>query len=231
MHGSGYRRVSGDRCRCLGGGIAGADKRAVSTFGTVRVRATAGAVLVVGVALTAVSVGLVGLLDQTLTGQVRSAAVVRADDVAAVLESSGDVGSLAVGDVDEQLIQVLDAAGAVVSSSSNVLGRDPVAHIRPGESVELGSLLESAPFLAVAVAGQTGSGDYTIVVARSLSDASETVRALSRLLAVGVPLLLLVVGLTTSQVVGRSLRPVEQIRAEVEQISDTRQAWRNPNQS
>ncbi len=195
---------------------------------SVRVRATAGAVLVVGIALLAVSVGLVSFLDWTLTGNVRSAAVVRADEVAAVLESSGDPGSLAVADVEEQLIQVVDRNGAVVASSSNVAGRAPVAALQPGQSVEVDDLLENASFLAVAAAAQTNSGNYTVVVASSLSDSTEAVRAVGGLLGLGVPLLLLVVGATTWKVVGRALRPVEGIRSEVEQISDTQLHRRVP---
>ena len=82
-----------------------------SRAASVRVRTTVGAVLVVGVALLAGSIGLVTLLDRTLTNDVRVAALVRAGEVAAVLESSGDPGSLAVANVEEQLIQVLDQRG------------------------------------------------------------------------------------------------------------------------
>lgn len=195
---------------------------------SVRVRTTAGAVLVVGVALLAGSIGLVTLLDRTLTGDVRVAAIARAEEVAALLETSGDPGSLAVADVEEQLIQVLDRDGAVVASSSNVAGRDPVATLAPGESVELDGLLEDAPFLVVATVARTPDGDFTILMARSLSDASEAVLAVRGLLALGVPILLLVVGVTTWHVVGRALRPVAAIRGEVEQISDTQLHRRVP---
>ena len=204
---------------------AGASRHRSSS---VRVRTTAGAVLVVGIALLAGSIGLVTLLDRTLTGDVRVAAIARAEEVAALLESSGDPGSLAVADVEEQLIQVLDDHGAVIAASSNVAGRDPVATLASGESVELDGLLEDAPFLVVAAAASTPDGDVTILVARSLSDASEAVHAVRVLLAFGVPVLLLVVGVTTWLVVGRALRPVAAIRGAVDQISDTQLHRRVP---
>ncbi len=184
---------------------------------SVRMRTTAGAVLVVGVALLAGSIGLLTLLDRTLTSDVRSASLARAQEVAAALETSGDPGSLAVGNVEEQLIQILDDRDVVVASSANVAGRDAVVVLQPGDSAEVGALLEEAPFLAVATA--TADGEYTIVVARSLEDANDAVRDVGGLLALGIPALLLVVGLTTWTVVGRALRPVEAIRSEVEQIS------------
>ncbi|MEJ7705531.1 MAG: response regulator transcription factor [Geodermatophilaceae bacterium] len=179
---------------------------------SVRVRTTVGAVLVVGLALLIGSLGLVALLDRTLTGDVRTTAIARAEEVAAALANTGDPGPLSVADDEEQLIQVLDGRGDVVASSSNVAGRDAVSSLRPGQSVELDNLLETAPFLVVATAAQTADGDVTVVVARSLSDASEAVLAVRRLLAVGVPVLLLVVGATTWKVVGRALRPVAAIR-------------------
>ncbi len=191
-------------------------------------RTTVGAVLVVGLALLIGSLGLVALLDRTLTGDVRTTAIARAEEVAAALANTGDPGPLSVADDEEQLIQVLDGRGDVVASSSNVAGRDAVSSLRPGQSVELDNLLETAPFLVVATAAQTADGDVTVVVARSLSDASEAVLAVRRLLAVGVPVLLLVVGATTWRVVGRALRPVAAIRGEVEQISDTQLHRRVP---
>jgi len=199
-----------------------------SRAASVRVRTTVGAVLVVGVALLAGSIGLVTLLDRTLTNDVRVAALVRAGEVAAVLESSGDPGSLAVANVEEQLIQVLDQRGVVVASSSNVAGRDAVVALRPGESAELDDLLEDAPFLAVATAAETGAVEYIVVVARSLEDAVEAVRTVTGLLLLGVPVLLLVVAVTTWKVVGRALRPVEAIRGEVERISGTQLHRRVP---
>ncbi|MBA3524328.1 MAG: HAMP domain-containing protein, partial [Geodermatophilaceae bacterium] len=209
--------------------VSGADRGADSGAGTpsdgrrrassVRLRTTAGAVLVVGLALLSGSIGVVTLLDRTLVGDVRGAALAQADEVVVSLEAGGAPGTLGVGDVEEQLIQVLDGDGAVVASSANVSGRGAVADLPPGEETELDGLLEPAPFLVVSAAASTDDGGYTVLVARSLSDASEAVVAVRNLLAVGVPVLLLVVPGTTWRVVGRALRPVAAIRAEVEQIS------------
>jgi signal transduction histidine kinase len=60
---------------------------------------------------------------------------------------------------------------------------------------------------------------YKIVVARSLEVVRESSQIVVGLLVIGIPLLLVVVGLVTWRVVGRSLAPVEAIRNEVETIS------------
>jgi signal transduction histidine kinase len=195
--------------------------------GSVRVRTTVAAVAVVGVAMVVGAVVMVVVLRNTLTREVRAAARLRAEDVAAVLGAGSGAagpGTLAVDDADELLIQVLDGGGRVVASSPNVEGRPPVARLRPGASAEVeipagGPMDESGEFLAVATGADTPQGQRTVLVARSTEAVGEAVAAVSGLLAVGLPLLLAVVGVTTWVVVGRALAPVEAMRAEVDEIS------------
>lgn len=185
---------------------------------SVRVRTTAAAVAVVGVALLLGAVTLVLVVRSTLTDNVRAAAEVRAREIAAVL-SAGDTPSLVVTAADEQLIQLLDADGRVVAASRNLAGRGAVARLASGESAEVRTAVDEDLFLAVAVATDTPAGRRTVIVARALSDALESAQVLTQLLAVGVPLLLLVVGVTTWRVVGRALAPVAAIGSEVDAIS------------
>lgn len=189
--------------------------------GSVRLRTTVGAVLVVAAALIGGSVALVLLLGRTLAHDVQAAAELRADEISLVLQAAEDPGALVAADVEEQLIQVLDDSGAVVMSSANVQGRPPVAALAPGESATLDNLVDDASFLAVAVGADAAAGDYVVIVARSLEDADEAVQTVTGLLAAGLPLLLLVVAGTTWRVVGRALAPVDAIRHEVEEISGT----------
>jgi signal transduction histidine kinase len=207
----------------------------------VRVRTTVAAVVVVGVAVAVGALVMVAVLRHTLTREVRTAALLRAQDVAAVLASdpsgpsastaAGPGGSrpagrgpLAVDDADELLIQVLDEDGRVVEASANAGGLPPVARLRPGGSAQVelpagGTVEEDGQFLAVAAGGDTLHGRRTVLVARSTEAVSEAVAAVTGLLAVGLPLLLVVVAATTWLVVGRALAPVEAIRAEVDAIS------------
>jgi signal transduction histidine kinase len=194
-------------------------------LGTARVRTTLAAVLVVGVAMAAGALVLVTVLRDTLTREVRTAAQLRGQDVAELLASDpAPVGPLAVDEADELLIQVLDEDGRVVAASPNAGGLAPVARLRPGQSAPVtlppGAPVEGdGPFLAVAVGADTPLGRRTVVAARSTEDVREATATVGRLLAVGLPLLLALVAAITWAVVGRTLAPVEAIRAEVDAIS------------
>ncbi|HEY7592214.1 MAG TPA: hypothetical protein VH969_03605, partial [Actinophytocola sp.] len=98
-----------------------------------RVRTTAGAVAVVGVALLLGAVTLVRVVRAALTGSVRAVADIRAGEIAAVLFAGG-APSLAVGEPDEQLIQILDRRGRVDAASEDVTSRPAVTRPAPGES-------------------------------------------------------------------------------------------------
>jgi signal transduction histidine kinase len=186
--------------------------------GTVRARSTVATVIVVGMALIIGAVALVTVLRQTLIEEVRADAWARAQDVAEALESDQAPPGLPVTVPDEELVQILDRDGAVVASSSNMAGRAAVAQLRPGESVLLPSPLDhDDEFLALAVA--TRDGRFQVIVGRALVDVLESVRIVAQLLVVGLPVLLLVVGMATWKVVGRALAPVEAIRREVDEIS------------
>jgi signal transduction histidine kinase len=188
-------------------------------LGTVRVRTTVAAVVVVGLAMLVGALVLVAVLRNTLTREVRTAALLRGQDVAAVLQSGAETGRLAVDDPEEMLIQVLDQDGRVVGASPNVVRLPPLTGLRPGRSVEVEAPDGDHEYLAVAVAADTPAGRRTVVVVRSAETVTEATAAVSGLLVVGLPLLLLVVAATTWTVVGRTLAPVEAIRGEVDEIS------------
>jgi signal transduction histidine kinase len=189
-------------------------------LGTVRVRTTVAAVVVVGLAMLVEALVLLGVLRGTLTREVRTAAQLRGQDVAAVLAADlGGSGPLAVDDAEELLIQVLDGDGRVVRASANAAGLPAVARLRPGESARVQVPIEDGRFLAVATGANTPRGARTVVVVRSTEAVTEATEAVGGLLAIGLPLLLAVVAVTTWIVVGRALAPVEAIRNEVDEIS------------
>jgi signal transduction histidine kinase len=190
-------------------------------LGTVRVRTTVAAVVVVGLAMGVGAMVLTAVLRNSLMGEVRSAARLRGQDVAALLASDPSPrGPLAVGEADELLIQVLDEGGRVVAASPNAGGLGPVARLRPGGSELVRAPVdEDGEFLAVATGADTPLGRRTVVVVRSTEAVTEATAVVIRVLAVGLPLLLAVVAVTTWTVVGRALAPVEAIRTEVDAIS------------
>jgi signal transduction histidine kinase len=194
--------------------------RGVSRFravlGTVRVRTTAAAVIVVGVTLVIAAVAMVVFLRRSLTSDVRSAALLRARVVVDALESGSIDDAVPVDDQEEEFVQVIDASGDVVVSSSNLTGAPPVADLAPGESLQVDTPFEDDPFLAVAT---SADGAFIVVTGGTLETVTESTAAAAQLLTIGLPLLLLVVGATTWRVAGRALAPVEAMRTEVEAIS------------
>lgn len=189
-------------------------------MGTVRVRTTAAAVTVVGLALAVGAVGLVLALRRSLTSDVRTALELRAADVASVLEAGTQPPALAVDDGDDALVQVVDDEGRVVASSPNLAGSPPVADVEAGEARRVDALpVDDDEFLIVAVEADTARGRLTVLAGRTLEVVEESTGFVTGVLLAGVPILLLVVGTTAWWLVGRALAPVEAVRAEVDEIS------------
>ncbi|MEC4017560.1 sensor histidine kinase [Streptomyces sp. H27-D2] len=194
----------------------------------VRFRSTVAAVLVVAVGLLAGAVALVVLLRAELTDDVRQAARARAEQVAAVIESGRGVPSLAVAERDEQFIQVLDANGALLASSGNVEELPVLARPEKDGEARVTTPLDEDEFLVVAATADGPDGRKTVLVGRALLAVAESTRIVTRLLLLGLPLLLLLAAAATWMAVGRALAPVAAMRAEVEAISATELQRRVP---
>ena len=194
-------------------------RRCRAWSGTVRARTTAAAVLVVAIVLLVGALALVASLREMLTREVGTAAELRADQAVAALESGAAPAAAATTDDEDVVIQVLDAAGTVEAASGNVAGRPPVADIEPGDRAEVAVPFDDDRFLAVAAVAEGPDGPLTVLSAHSLDSVSESTAAVTTLLSLGLPLLLVVVGATTWWIVGRALTPVEAVRREVDAIS------------
>ncbi len=98
-----------------------------------------------------------------------------------------------------------------------------MARLQPGASTEIGVFdtkdHETDKFLAVASTIDTAEGARTVVVARVLDPVTDSTHLVRNWLLIGLPLLLLLVAVTTWKLVGRALAPVEAMRAEVDEIS------------
>jgi signal transduction histidine kinase len=189
--------------------------------GSVRVRATIGAVAVFVAVFAIGAVVFVASLRHTLTDEVRTAARLRAEDVVSVIESGTSPEQLAVDDEEDVAIQVVAANGDVVASSPNLAGRAPIAKLVTGESAEIDAPVDGGRAMIVAERAQIAGGSVTVLVARSLDDVGETTISVTRWFAIGLTVFAFVVGATTWFVVGRALAPVEAMRREVDEISST----------
>jgi signal transduction histidine kinase len=188
---------------------------------TVRVRITAAALAVVGTALVVAAVVLVVLLHRSrlaeLDGQVR----IRAGDVAA-LAQRGELPPVLASTGRDTVIQVV-CGGRVVAQSPVIRGTTPLWTFEPGPGdPSLRTVEEQGrPYRVAAARVDTPGGPATVYAAASLTHITAMLDELEVLLTVVVPVLILLVGLTTWRLVGRTLEPVEAIRREVAEISAT----------
>lgn len=196
----------------------------------VRVRTTIASMLVVGAALVIAGVGMVWQLRNTLTENIRDAADLTAMSIAASVEQGELDEQIAIGDEDEEFAQVVDPEGVVLASTSNLPSRTPVVDLAPQETARVNvPTIEDHPFIVVGEQAVLPDGStQTVVVGRTLEPVAESVGAVLTPMAVGLPVLLLVVGAVTWVVVGRALAPVEAIRSEVQTISGDRLDRRVP---
>lgn len=186
---------------------------------TIRSGTTAAATIIVGIALVAGAAALIAALRHSLIDEVEETGRAQAIKIARQLESGRPTVLDVTGSDDEQLVQVLAPDGSVVASSPNVVGKPAVAQLRPGQTRHVFTPLDDDEFVAVAEGAQTPNGPKTVLVGRALVDVFDATTVVTRLLMIGLPVLLVVVALTTWFTVGRALAPVEAIRREVDEIS------------
>jgi len=183
---------------------------------SVRLRTTGVAVAIVGVGLIVGVVGLVVSLRGVMLADVRGSLALQAAEAVRTAEAGGDPAAAVAGD-DDVVLQIVDSQGQITAATPNAGGKPPFAtgRVRVDDDAYL------------ITAAQTHGGN-TILIGRSLDALDDSTAAVGTALAVGVPLLLLMVGTTTWRMVGRALAPVEAIRAEVDAISTTQLHRRVP---
>ncbi|WP_144714145.1 cell wall metabolism sensor histidine kinase WalK [Curtobacterium pusillum] len=179
-----------------------------------RARTTLGAVAVVLAALLVGAAAFVVVLRLVLLDGVRTAAEAGLEQASARVETDGAGAGSGYEDV---LVQVVGDDGSVLAHGDDA---DPPALPTTDESRWTH---DGDEWLLVADdVDLPGGGDATLVYGVSLEQTDTAVGAAVGLLAVGVPVLVLVMGLVTWAVTGRSLRPVERMRGEVEAIRAAR---------
>jgi signal transduction histidine kinase len=183
------------------------------------------AVLAVGVALVVAAIAMVWFVDRSLAAQAADDAALRAEQIADAGVTNGS--TIPVADQEEQFVQVVDPTAAV-ASSANVAGMPPLATPGPESAVRLDVPGLPGPFIAASAVTSGVDGTRTVVVGVNIDDVVEARNVVTIALSVGVPLVLVVVGFATWWIVGRTLRPVEEIRAEVERISSRELGRRVP---
>lgn len=212
--------------------VAGVARR-IRVPGGVRTQATLVAAVVVTAALLGSAVVFVGLTRSNLTKSLETVLISRTQDLASLVEAGGVPSVLPF--VRGTSAQILDGAGNVIASTADIEGQHPITDTPAGASeVRLLRMQtldggdqqdqgehadEEGPYLAAVGAARRDGTTFRIVVVGSLAPVEGTVATLEPMLAVGIPLLVFVVALMTWLLVGRSLRPVEEMITEAEGIS------------
>jgi signal transduction histidine kinase len=180
-------------------------------------------VLVVLVALLLASAVLISLVGRTVRETVTTAVQTRAEQVAA--DVAGGVGAAQFGGSDDGAQVQVVSGNRVVAASPGLAGLAPLSDVRPAAGSTLtatvdGRLLEESgdSYRLVALGLDPSTGADRVIAVQSLAVAESTQDLVQRLAAIGVPVLLLVVGAATWLSVGRALQPVEAIRARTARI-------------
>ncbi|UFU07079.1 sensor histidine kinase [Ruania halotolerans] len=172
---------------------------------------------------TVLSRGRVATLDEIT--------VARAETLAALARDDRIADTLPVGEPGE-IAQLLDAEGRVLATSSNASRTLPVVPVsetapllaRTGEG-EVAVTTTSTAYddevrLAVLAAEYRGE-PATVVVSMPLAEVRGLLRALTISLVAIVPVLTLLLAWTIWLVLGRALRPVEELRRGAERVART----------
>jgi signal transduction histidine kinase len=197
----------------------------------IRARLTLVAVALSAVTMAIAAFLLVSTLERSLVSSSDELSRSRTRDVA----RSAEAGLLpkALTDVgDDGVAQVVADDGTVVAASPNVMAAAaPLTSFRPSAGPPVMLTLRGAPddderedYRVWALRG-TGISVY---VGSSLESVHEVSLRLTERILVGLPALVAVLGVGTWLLVGRALRPVEEIRAEVADISHQRLNRRVP---
>jgi signal transduction histidine kinase len=202
--------------------------------GSIRLRTTALAVTIVAAAFVVGATALVSVLQHQLVVEIDTALRTRLDDLQtaftggihlpASLPDTGDEGTV---------VQIIGGDAAVITQSANINDRSPLIASDPAgltriRTVEQARIGDTAAYRLGVRRVVSGDREVDVVVGAALDPSRESVSTLRRSLALGIPLLLLVVGAITWLSAGRVLAPVESIRSTVADISASDLSQRVP---
>lgn len=196
----------------------------------VRAQATLLATVVVTAALLIGATVLVAMTRGNLTKSLETVVTTRAQDIADVTALEGVPQT--ISPVRGISAQVIDASNNVLASTFDIEGQGAVTAIAvpPGsvQVVQVAALGEQdagenhddeGPYMVAIVGVGSGTGALRAIAIGSLAPVNRTVAALTPMLAIGIPLLVLIVAWMTWGLVGRSLRPVENMITRAESIT------------
>ena len=194
---------------------------------SLRTRIVALATVAVTLVLLAGGWLLTSALRDALVDDLARAAALRSQDLATLAAQGSLPRPIPIGDADEALVQVV-AGGRVVAASANVTGQPALRLDAPPAGATSVADVTSLPitddedeggFLVAATSVATGDEMVTVYVASSLEDLQETLAEATGLGLRALPVLVVVLAGGIWLLVGRTLAPVDAIRAEADAIT------------
>ena len=192
-------------------------------WSSVRVRTTLIASVVVGLTLMIASY----LLINTLRDALQTNSDIASQDLADTIAERVEAGPIppAIGVAEGAMAQVVGSDGRVIAASVNLGDAGPVSAEALSPEPRL-LVLHGVPddadletYRVWARTVGTPGGEMRVFAGNSPEQTAEAVRALQAGLVVGVPIVMAVLAFAVWTLTGRALRPVEEIRFEVAEIS------------
>jgi signal transduction histidine kinase len=191
---------------------------------SLRTRATLLGTVAIALLLAVGSILLVSTLQSRLTDASDRLSRSRVDDLLR-LARTGDLPPRLRNVDDNGIAQVVAANGSVAASSPNIAGQPPVAELHGGPRTRTRTFrapddgeVESYRFWYAS--GPSPGGTVTVYVGDSLEAVSEASAALRDGLWLGVPVVVVLLGLIIWSLLGRTLGRLDRMRAEVDHISE-----------
>ena len=207
-------------------------RRWIHPLHSVRVRITLAAVLVTAVAVGTAGWLLVHSVEDTQIRDIRHDVDVYLDQMANRLEEGEDPQEALTATEatpPPARVRVTDELGQVVAASPESVDEDggddaPAS----GDAEGRGDEGIDAPLETVTRTVEIPTGDLTITADAPVDQVARSIDALTGKLVIGLPALVALVGAIAWVLVGRALRPVEAIRAEVDEITGSTMHRRVP---
>ncbi len=195
----------------------------------IRARTTAAAVGLAALALAVAALGLLWVLENNLEGGLDTTVEAQARTRADLLAAGGQPTALAEDSGDgESMVWIGTADGETLAAGGSYRVVDAPPDLSVGGARSADILVEEPQELSGAVEREVttfrwavaSASDGTLVgVGAETESVAETVGEVRRLLAIGLPILVVVLGIVTWGATGRTLRPVQRIRTTAEGIS------------
>lgn len=191
---------------------------------SLRVKATLVGVLLSIVLLAGGALLLVSTVENRLTDAADQLSRSRVQDLLH-LAQAGDLPEVISNVSDNGMAQVVDQRGHVLAASANILGRPPVAHLADTQTLRRSTLAgpddhETETYRVWYASGPGTRDRVTVYLGDSLESVDEASAALRRSLGIGLPFVVLALGVVIWAVIGRTLARLDRIRAEVDRISE-----------